>query len=739
MFNCSMRRILKVAATTTFGLLLVTGTPSSAFSRADSTSAPTSDSRAPLLPLLITTAPDIDGNFDEPFWALARQVSGFTTFAPDFDVIPKEQTTVALAYDRENLYFAFRCYDDPGEIKASISPRDKMMNDDWVCINLDSFNDQQGLTAFYVNPLGIQADSRSVANMEDFSPDFVWYTAGRIDSLGFSIEIRLPLKSLRYNNDDPTVMGVWLERFISRRGEHSSFPRLDPSKGMAAFMTQLHPVAYHGIDHSRLVEILPAITAAQHHARSGVALERDKQRGEASLTAKYGIASDLVLDATVNPDFSQVEADAGQVDINLRYSLFYPEKRPFFLEGIENFGLAANANMFDPTIYYSRTVADPAAGAKLTGKIGNDNTIAAVYAMDEILEADRDALGKYVHTPVVRFKRNLSKNSYVGLLYAGRELEHANNRVIGVDEQYRVSESTVFESNGFLSWAKDGAAASPVNGHTLGLRFSGDKRSFGYSLNFREVSENFRADMGYLTRTGVVNFTEYLNPRIFPDSKFFQRIGFEITGGQTYDRYSDLWETMEDVAVNFFFGGNWIFRTRFNLSTEIFSGQRFQTSGIHTQLRSQITKEVFVSLLYRRLRAIYYETPEQGKSNVVNATLTLQPFENLQAEGTFTYSDFYRDLDDSKLYNYPITRLKLTYQLNRYVFFRAIGQYNDFRSELSTDFLASFNYIPGTAIYVGYGSIFNKVRWNGTDYIESDTFLEMQRGLFMKMSYLWRS
>ncbi len=738
MHNRSSHCPVKMTAKTIVGLLLIVVSPTSAFWRADSALADIAASIEPLHPMLITSAPDIDGNIDEPFWRLAPHVSGFTTFIPDFDVVPKEQTDVALAYDRENLYFAFRCYDDPGQIKASVSPRDKMMNDDFVCINLDSFNDQQGLSAFYVNALGIQGDSRFSSNNEDFSPDFVWYSAGKIDSLGFTIEVRLPLKSLRYTNDDPTVMAVTLERYISRRGEHSCFPRLDPAKG-GAFLTEMHPVSYSGIDHYKLIEVLPAVTATRHEARSGVTLERDKQKGEASLTAKYGITSDLMLDGTVNPDFSQVESDAGQVDINLRYSLFYPEKRPFFLEGIDNFNIAASANTFDPTIYYSRTIADPSVGAKLTGKVGSDNTIAAVYAMDNVLEADRDALGSYVHVPVVRYKHTLSKNSYVGLLYAGRELEHTNNRVVGYDEQYRVSESAVLESNGFLSWVKDDAVASSLNGHTLGLRFSSDKRSVGYSLNFREVSENFRADMGYITRTGIVSFIEYLNPRIFPESKFFQRIGFEIAAGQTNDRFSGIWETSNDVAVNLFFGGNWVLRTRLNYSTEIFSAQRFQTSGIHTQLRSQITKEVFVNLLYRRLRAIYYPTPEQGNSNVVGATLTLQPWGNLQAEWSFTYSGFYRDVDGSKLYAYPITRIKLTYQLNRYLFFRAIGQYNDFRSEISTDVLASFTYIPGTAIYLGYGSIFDKVRWDGSGYVGSDTFLEMQRGLFMKMSYLWRS
>jgi hypothetical protein len=691
-----------------------------------------------LHPVLVATPPVIDGILDEPVWNLAPHVGGFKTFAPDYDIVPKEQTDVALAYDRQNIYFAFRCYDDPGKIKASVSPRDRITGDDFICINLDAANDQQGLNAFYVNPLGIQADSRFAAGIEDFSPDYVWYSAGKLDSIGYTVEVQLPLKSLRYANDDPTVMEVILERFISRRSEHSSFPRLDPAKGFA-LLTEMYPLEYPGIEHYKLVEILPAVTATRQNVRQGTDLVRDKQEGNASLTAKYGITTDLILDGTLNPDFSQVESDAGQVDINLRYSLFYPEKRPFFLEGQDNFNIGANANLLDPTIYYSRTIADPFLGTKLTGKVGNGNTLAALYAMDEVLEPDRPTMGRYIHVPVLRYKRTLSSDSYAGFLYAGRELEHGYNRVGGFDEQYRVSDAGVLESNGFLSWAKDDPAGSPVEGNTLGARFSSGTRNLDYNLNFREVSENFRADMGYITRTGVVNFIGFVRPKFYPDSKFFQRIELELSPGGTKDRPSGLWETSDDFAFNIFFSGNWLYRTRFNYSTEVFNGELFQTSGVHTQLKGQITKQVAMTLLYRRIRAIYYPTPEQGKSNVVNAVLTLQPSENFLAEGSYIYTDFYPDAVDTKLYSYGITRVKLTYQVNQYLFFRAIGQYNDYRSEFTNDFLASFTYIPGTAVFIGYGSIFDKVSWDGTDYVPSDRLLVMRQGLFLKMSYLWRS
>jgi hypothetical protein len=691
-----------------------------------------------LRPIRIDIAPTIDGEFNEPFWKKAPSVTGFKTFIPDFDKVPDEQTEVALAYDRDNLYFAFRCYEDPKQVKTSISARDKMLQDDFVCINLDAFNDQQGLNAFYVNPFGIQGDSRFAAGNEDFSPDFVWYSAGKVDSLGYTVEVQLPLKSLRYGTEDPTVMGVVLERYIRRRDEHSCFPRQDPAKGFA-LLTQMHPVSYPGVEHFTLMEILPAVTATQQYARPGATLDRVKQEGELSLSAKYGITSDLILDATVNPDFSQVESDAGQVDVNLRYSLYYPEKRPFFLEGQDNYNLAAMSFMYDPQIFYSRTIADPVGGAKITGKIGPQNTLAVLYALDNVYEADRPVLGRYAHTPIIRYKRSLSDDSYIGALYTGKELESTNNRVVGYDQYERLSDAASLSTSGFLSWVKDAAAGPTLSGHTFGVNFASATRDVSYNLAFREVSKDFRADLGYVTRTGLVNLIGYLNPRIYPKSEFFQKIGFEFMTSGVRDEPTKMWESSNDAAMNVFFGGNWLYRTRLNLSTEIFGSQRFQTSGIHLQARGQIVKQVFFNVTYHRTKAIFYPASDQGKSTIVSTSFTLQPWDNIQSDLSYTYADYRSDATGEMPYRYGISRGKLTYQVNQYLFFRGIAEYNDFRNGIATEFLASFTYIPGTVFYLGYGSVYEKVQWDGTDYVESNRFLETHRGYFLKMSYLWRS
>ena len=185
--------------------------------------------------------PVIDGILNDEAWKDAPKVSGFKTFSPDFGLDMSQLTTVYMLYDEENIYFAFECKDDePDKIKASVNSRNNIRADDWICVNLDSFNDHQSLYAFYVNPHGIQMDSRFSAGQEDSSVDFVWYSAGTISDDGYRIEMQIPLKSIRFTTREPVEMSVLFERMISRQRVQGSYPAMDPSKGMA-FLTQMKP------------------------------------------------------------------------------------------------------------------------------------------------------------------------------------------------------------------------------------------------------------------------------------------------------------------------------------------------------------------------------------------------------------------------------------------------------------------------------------------------------------------
>ncbi len=695
----------------------------------------------PLKPSRAEQPPVIDGLLNDDIWQNTLKVTEFTTFAPDFGKTISEKTEAYMAYDGENLYFAFRCYDrEPHQIKSSVTFRDNIIPDDWICINLDSFNDQQALYAFYVNAKGIQADSRFSAGVEDFSSDLIWYSESQTDDQGYTVEIKIPLKSIRYANTNPAYMSIFFERYISRRSEHGSYPAFDPDKGFA-FLTQMQALELHDLRDSRLIEILPSATYSRQSRREENRLKPYRNRPELSLNVKFGLTSDLILDGTYNPDFSQIEADAGQVDINLRSDLFFAEKRPFFLEGKENFQFAAeSASETDPvrTIVHTRNIVNPLTGFKLTGKVTPKTTVAFLYALDELSASD--SAGRYAHVPVIRFKQNLNDDSYIGAIYTGIEQDNGYNRVLGTDVFYRLTKSSQIQAHAVASWNKD-EMASEQAGRALGFRYYYNTRNLDGDVTIKDVSKNLAIGTGYVRRTGIGSVTGLLRPKFYPKTEHIQRIDAEIYSAQTKDYESGEWETFNHVSVQPYFFGRSTVKLKYSYSTEIFLNKKFNTGGYHAMVDSWINNKLSAGLLYRHIQSVFYSAdPYQGYSNILNASLYYQPIERIETELSYIYSDFYRKSDSKKLIDYKIGRGKISYQFNKYLFFRAVAEYNDYHKTLLTDFLLSFTYVPGTVFHAGYGSIYEKSEWNPAEqnYTYNRRFTEVRRGVFLKMSYLWR-
>lgn len=696
----------------------------------------------PLKPLKTETPPEIDGLLDDQVWKTAPSVTGFKSFIPDFGKDLDFETVVYMAYDEENLYFAFRCFDDePDKIKASVNSRDNIVADDWVCINLDSFNDQQSLYAFYINPHGIQSDSRFAGGLEDASVDFVWYSAGTLDKQGYIIEVQLPLKSIRFSNREPVEMSVFFERKISRQSIQGSYPPMDPEKGFA-FLTQMIPMIYYDVKHYSLFEVLPAFTYLYRNRHTEGEMQKDERSPKFSLTTKYGITSQLILDGTINPDFSQVEADAGQVDINLRYKVFYPEKRPFFLEGHDNFNFAATqADEHDPvnTLVHTRSIVNPYAGIKLTGKAGKRISLAALYAADRI-ESEYDSLdNSLAHFPIFRLKYSLTDDSFLGAIYTGRESESAFNRLGGLDGLLRISKGSTIQYNAVLSSNRAEQGEKTQNGYMIAAEFGHDSRNISYSLGGKSISTGFITSTGFINRTGINYFKGLLKPKFYPSAEFIQRIDLEFFTRQAYDIEYKLWETVDHIASWIYFSGSTYIKVKGEYATEVFRAERFKSGGFHALLSTQIGKKINLASLYQHLGSIYYSAePYQGVTNNIVFMGAYKPSEKLHLDLTFRYSDFKDVSIDEQVYNYSILRGKVTYQMNKYFFIRAIAEYNSYRDQLLTDFLASFTWVPGTVVYFGYGSIYEKIRWEDNRYIEDDRLLETTRGFFFKCSYLHR-
>jgi len=695
-------------------------------------------------PLRTAHPPSIDGRLDDAVWQATPAISAFKTFFPDFGVEPSERTVAYMAYDEENLYFAFKCYDrEPDKIKASVAKRDTTREDDFICINLDSFNDRQSLYALYVNPLGIQSDSRfSSGENEDLSVDLVWSSAGRLDPDGYSAELRLPFKSIRYAGKKRVEMAVFFERFISRRKEHDSYPALDPARGYS-FLTQTMPLELEDIKQYTLLEVLPAYTYSDAAERVEGALIGGRGAHDAHLTGKYGLTSQLILDGTWNPDFSQIEADAGQVDVNLRYDLFFAEKRPFFLEGSEIFqpaGLSASNPL--KALVHTRRIIDPLLGFKLSGKVGKKDTMASIFALDESPSSDplyEPGDDKYAGVAVLRYKRAMAQDGYIGAFYTGREYGGGSNQVAGADGQLRLTKSSRLGFHGFGSRTRTAAGTDAAGGFALGVDYLFETRSLGLEVSFHDVSRDFRTDTGYLTRQGVAGIRASLSPRFYPESRFFRKVMPTLAGAVVKDLPSGIYETNDALGVTALLPGNTTVEAQGRFSTEVFLGRRFDTSGGQIRVVSQVTNDLYVSGLYFRGDSIrYVADPYQGYGNRVTGEVTYRPSEKFDLTASLAYSDFSRDATHEKEYGYAIWRGRLTYQMNKYLFFRVVVEYNSFRKELLTDLLASFTYIPGTVIQLGYGSLYDKVAWTDGEYRDAGRFLEMKRGLFFKASYLWR-
>lgn len=689
----------------------------------------------PLRPAWADVPPKIDGVLDDEIWARAPRESGFKTWSPDYGRDMKAGTVVHYAYDRENLYFAFRCSDpEPAKIKASVSGRDTISADDWVCINLDSFDDQQGLYALYVNPLGIQADSRFEGGVEDYSVDIVWYSAGRIDADGYSVEIRVPFKSLRYRSREPVAMGVIFERRMSRFSENGTFPPLDPAQG-PNFLTQTRSLLFEGIAHYTLLELLPGVTYSRAGAREEGALKAGKGRGDLSLTGKYGLTSQLILDGTFNPDFSQVESDAGQVDFNQRFALFYPEKRPFFLEGLEKYNFGGGTDLLGAVVN-TRNIIDPRVGVKLNGKLAPRDTVASIYAMDELPDGGP---GSFAHFTILRYKHALSQDGYLGGFYTGRFQGDAFNLVAGADGQVRLDPASALSFHAFYSGTKAAGGGERRDGQALGVQYDYGTRDLVISAQAQDLGKDFATETGYITRTGLAYFKVGFLPMIYPKSEVLLRIDPLFHSIQIRDKWSGLWETANSFDLRFVMIRNTTLQAGTRFSNEIFLGRRLPTSVLRFSARTLFTKQLSFQLSYVTGRKIrYVDDPYGGRGADASALLTYLPSDKLNLELSLRYSDFTRTAAAGKEFDYTIVRGRATYQVDKYLFFRAIVEHNAFRKRLTTDLLASFTYIPGTVVHIGYGSAYEKGEWRNGEFVGADWFLEARRGFFFKASYLWR-
>lgn len=705
------------------------------------------------IPLLSETAmeipvtdnpPVIDGKLDDPVWNNAVKFQGFKTIKPAYGNPASQESTFFLVSDSHNIYFAADCRDtQPDKIKASITKRDNIFDDDWISLVLDTFNDYQTSFSFLVNPLGIQGDGmmNKDGNLNG-TIDFVWFSKGEKNPHGYTVEARIPLSSIRFPSGKKTKMRLMIIRNIPRTTENAVFPEVSPNKG--ALLAQSYPIVFSDLKYKRVIELLPAFTHSIKYSDFQGQIKRDSRESELSFTAKLGLTQDLILDATINPDFSQVESDAGQVDVNLRYALFYDEKRPFFLEGSDVFDFAGNTE--DAMLYsivHTRNIADPVFGFKLAGKLTPKLTIASIYAKDKVpLDSSESSNDDKADFMIFRFRHALKGTSYFGGFYTGRVFQKGYNHVAGLDGHIQLSGPAAIEYHAIGSFSKDNYSLEKHNGTATAIRFNYFTRHFVLDTGIQDISKYFITETGFLNANDVTRVGILALYRYYPKSKFLKRIEPFYWSYFLLDKKSDLLEFFNLITFRFTMIHQTQIRFDFINGREVFYGERFNRNSIGFQLSSQLSKKFSSYIFFRYGNRVYYDPnfPFQGKGLTFSVDLTYQPTEKIDNGTSLQYVSFYRSSPSEKIYDYTILRNRLTFQFNKYLFFRGIAEYNFYYKQMQLDFLASFTYIPGTVIHLGYGSIFNKVKWDSglEDYIESNRFKEIKRGLFFKISYLWR-
>ncbi|MBC8646985.1 MAG: carbohydrate binding family 9 domain-containing protein, partial [Thermoanaerobaculia bacterium] len=521
----------------------------------------------------------VDGVLDETAWQQADRMELPVETFPGDNVTAPVKTEGFILFDDKYLYVGIRAQDPaPHKIRAHLSDRDKAFSDDFVGVVLDTFNDERRGFEFFVNPLGVQMDlfQNDVGGGEDSTWDAIWASAGRITAEGYVVEMAIPFSSLRFRRAaGEQTWGVDMLR-IYPRSQRYRVGLQALSRNRNCYVCQFSKITgFEGITPGRNLEFDPTLTGQRTDQREDFPdgpLEGGDLDIEPGLTARWGITPNLTLNAALNPDFSQVEADVGQLDINTQFTLFFPEKRPFFLEGADFFQTPIQA-------VYTRTVADPDWGTKLTGKEGK-SAIGVFIARDDLTNliipgSQGSSLTSFRdnnHAGVFRYRYDVGKNSTVGALYTGRDAQDYANHVTGADAFIRVTPRDQVRLQALASRTRyPGFIVSDFNqpdgtftDHAYRFDYQHSTRNWFWFAEYEDIGEDFRADSGFLPQVNYRRPEAGLE-RIWwgPKGAWYSRIFLGGNWDRTEEQGGQLLEEEFEGYVGvggplqsfFFFGG----------------------------------------------------------------------------------------------------------------------------------------------------------------------------------------
>ncbi|MEA3244595.1 MAG: DUF5916 domain-containing protein, partial [Gemmatimonadota bacterium] len=476
----------------------------------------------------------VDGQLTEPVWQRAARLAGFSQFTPQDGIPAADSTQVLVWYSPTAIYFGIRAFQPPGTVRATLADRDKISADDNVQLLLGTFHDRRQAVVLMVNPLGQQADGILVERgtlsgggftgqlaareSPDLSPDYVFQSKGRVTDWGYEVEIRVPFKSLKYQATDVQTWDLNVVREVQYRGYEDSWA--PASRAGASFLGQGGSLS--GLTNIRrglVVDVTPEVTQRTQGtpAPAGAAGSWTYTAANPALgaTVRWGITNNLTLNGTANPDFSQVEADATPVVLDPRTAISYAEKRPFFLDGLEQFTVPNN-------LIYTRAIVQPLGAVKLTGKLAGTD-VAVLSAQDA---ASASATGSHPVFNILRLQHDLGAQSRIGFAYTDRVDGPNSNRVIDLDGRW------VWQRINSVQWQVAGAstrtAGVEVDGPLWDVRYARLGKNLVVRSLFNGVSDRFFTKSGFLSRNGQVHAN--INPRytwFWPRGSFIEQLSFD--------------------------------------------------------------------------------------------------------------------------------------------------------------------------------------------------------------------
>ena len=740
---------------------------------------------------------NIDGNLDDAAWRGAARLAGFSQYQPVDGRPAEEPTEILVWYSPEAIYFGIRAREIHGNVvRATHANRDNIDSEDQIQILLDTDNSRQIAFLFGVNPYGVQQDGtrsstfaggaggpsatgggfRNMNPLEgsvDLNPDYFFESKGRLVEGGYEVEVRIPFKSLRYQDARVQSWGIHVLRRIQHTGFQDTWA--PAVRANANFLAQSGSLdGLHDLQRGLVLEATPTLTA--HADRSpAVGNGRHFQRkADLGGDVRWGIRQNLSLNGTINPDFSQVEADVGQVLLNERFALFYPEKRPFFLDGLE---------LFDSPnqLIYTRQIVAPLGGVKLTGKLGGTN-IASMLVGD-----DRQYSWAGNHSPlfgVSRLRYDYGSSNTLGAVLTTREDGSSYSRVAAGDFRFYHSRLYFAQFQAARSWTD--SLRNRRNGSLYQADWDRTGRAWGFHYALRSLDPGFKAAAGFVNRTGIVQANLFNRLSFYGDKNalvqtygsffFFNRIWNNAGNGH------GLAESSESISPTATIRGGWqlsgaVSHNYFAFDPSLYAGLTVQQSigplvDTSTFIVPQPEKNEWggsfrvTTPTYRffsgttsvtRSRVPIFREAAPGKSSRIDAALDVRPTTAIRSSLSFSRLTIARKSDGSRFSSETIPRIKVEYQVSPPIFLRLVGQYaarsrspledrngnpilvngvldgGSTTNEFSTDWLFSYRPVPGTLVYLGYGSTLEEPR--------EFRFQDLQRtrdGFFGKISYLFR-